>query len=88
MELRLMDVTPQHIGDFYQTIRDDDCTTNTVIHYHAIPRRALQIAVKKDIILKNPVDKVQRPKKNVFRGNFYNEEEMMTLCPVTRWSCV
>lgn len=79
MELRLMDVTPQHIEDFYQTILDDDCTTNTVIHYHAILRRALQIAVKKDIILKNPADKVQRPKKNVFRGNFYNEEEMMTL---------
>lgn len=39
----------------------------------------MQVAVKKDIILKNPVDKVQRPKKNVFHGNFYTEEEMMTL---------
>lgn len=77
--LRLQEVTPQQIEDFYQTILDDNCTTNTVIHYHSILRKAMQVAVKKDIILKNPVDKVQRPKKNVFHGNFYSEDEMMTL---------
>ena len=77
--LELREVTPQHIEDFYQTILDDNCTTNTVIHYHSILRKAMQVAVKKDIIPKNPVDKVQRPKKNVFHGNFYTEEEMMTL---------
>lgn len=77
--LELREVTPQHIEDFYQTILDDNCTTNTVIHYHSILRKAMQVAVKKDIILKNPVDKVQRPKKNVYHGNFYTEEEMLTL---------
>lgn len=79
LDLQLLEVTPQHIEDFYQTILDDDCTTNTVIHYHAILRKAMQVAVKKDIIKKNPVDKVQRPKKNTFHGNFYNENEMMVL---------
>lgn len=77
--LRVIDVTPHHIEDFYQSILDDDCTTNTVIHYHAIVRKALQAAVKKDIIAKNPADKVERPKKNVFHGNFYSEDEMLTL---------
>ena len=77
--LQLQEIMPQHIEDFYQTILDDNCTTNTVIHYHSILRKAMQVAVKKDIIPKNPVDKVQRPKKNVFHGNFYTEEEMMTL---------
>ena len=77
--LQLQEITPQNIEDFYQTILDDNCTTNTVIHYHSILRRAMQVAVKKDVIQKNPVDKVQRPKKNVFRGNFYSEDEMMTL---------
>ena len=32
--LRLMDVKAHHIDDFYQTIFDDGCTANTVIHYH------------------------------------------------------
>ena len=79
LDLKLQEVTPQHIEDFYQTILDDNCTTNTVIHYHSILRKAMQVAVKKDVILKNPVDKVQRPKKNIFRGSFYTEDEMMTL---------
>lgn len=77
--LQLREVLPQHIEDFYQSILADDCTTNTVIHYHAIIRKALQTAVKKDILLKNPADKVDRPKKNVFHGSFYSEEEMLTL---------
>ncbi len=77
--LTLNEVTPQHLEDFYQTILSDDCTTNTVIHYHAVIRKALQSAVKKDILPKNPADKVDRPKKNVYHGTFYSEEEMLTL---------
>ncbi len=77
--IRLYDITPQHIEDFYQSILADNCTTNTVIHYHAIIRKALQSAVKKDILPSNPADKVDKPKKNVFHGSFYTKEEMMTL---------
>ncbi len=80
--VQLGELTPQHIEDFYQTILSDGCTTNTVIHYHAIIRRALQSAVKKDILAKNPADKVDRPKKNVYHGSFYSEDEMMTLFDV------
>lgn len=79
MELRLFQVTPQHLENFYQTILEDNCTTNTVIHYHAIIRKALQTAVRKDILPKNPADQVDRPKKNAFHGSFYSEEEMRTL---------
>lgn len=74
----LIDVTPQHIEAFYQKILEDKCTTNTVIHYHAIIRKALQNAVRKDILPRNPADQVDRP-KNVYHGTFYNEEEMLEL---------
>ena len=77
--IQLGSLTPQHIEDFYQTILDDGYTTNTVIHYHAIIRKALQSAVKKDILAKNPADQVERPKKNVFHGSFYSEDEMLDL---------
>jgi len=70
---------PQQIQDFYQTILDDGCTTNTVIRYHALLRKAMQNAVKKDIIEKNPVDKVDRPKKNIYHAEHYNAEEMKCL---------
>ncbi len=77
--VRLGEITPKDIETFYQTILNDGCTTNTVIHYHAIIRKALQSAVKKDIISKNPADQVDRPKKNVYHGSFYSEDEMMEL---------
>ena len=72
-------LTPQDIQNFYQTILNDGCTTNTVIHYHAIIRRALHSAVKKDILARNPADQVDRPKKNIYHGTFYSEDEMLDL---------
>lgn len=77
--VKLNQLTPQQIEEFYQSILADDCTTNTVIHYHSIIRKALQSAVRKDILSKNPADKVDRPKKNIYHGTFYSEEEMLTL---------
>lgn len=56
-------LNPQQVQDFYQTILDDGCNTNTVIHYHALLRKAMQNAVRKDVIEKNPIDRVDRPKK-------------------------
>lgn len=77
--IMLKDISPQDIEEFYQSILTDGCTTNTVIHYHAIIRKALQAAVKKDVLAKNPADKIDRPKKNVYHGSFYTEEDMLTL---------
>lgn len=78
-KIKLGELTPQQIEDFYHTILNDDCTTNTVIHYHAIIRKALQTAVRKDIIPQNPADKLDRPKKNAFTASYYSAEEMLTL---------
>lgn len=79
LNVTLAEVTPQHIQDFHQSIFDENFTPNTVIHYHAMLRKALQTAVKKDIITSNPADKIDRPKKNVYQAQFYSADEMMTL---------
>ncbi|WP_195200855.1 tyrosine-type recombinase/integrase [Faecalispora jeddahensis] len=79
LDVTVGEVTPQHLQDFYQTIFDEGNTPNTVIHYHAVLRKALQNAVKKDILDSNPADKVDRPKKNVYQAQFYSAEEIMTL---------
>ena len=49
-------------------------TANTVIHHHAIIRKCLDYAFKMNIIVSNPADKVQRPKKAQFIGGFYKFE--------------
>lgn len=68
---------PSHIQDYYQYELDENgVTTNTVLHYHANIRAALQHALKTDLIATNPADKIERPKKNEFFGSFYNHQEI------------
>ncbi|MDQ0192081.1 hypothetical protein J2T20_000417 [Paenibacillus wynnii] len=43
-------------------------STNTVLHYHANIRAALQHALKTDLINTNPADKIERPKNHNQRG--------------------
>ncbi len=42
-----------------------------ILHYHANIRKALDTAMKLDIIPSNPADKIERPKKNQFIGDHY-----------------
>jgi len=75
-------LTPSQLQIFYQTILDDGNTTNTVIHYHAVLHRALKNAVKKDIIDRNPADRVDKPRKNRYQASHYTQEEMLRLFSV------
>ena len=79
----LGDLKAVHIQSFYQK-QLERVKPNTVIHYHAIIHRALKYAVKTDLIDVNPADKVDRPKKNEFTGNFYSREEMNALFDAVR----
>ena len=75
-------LTPSQLQTFYQTILDDGNTTNTVIHYHAVLHRALKNAVKKDVIDRNPADRVDKPRKNRYQASHYTREEMLRLFSV------
>ena len=76
----LNELQAKDIQVFYQyELTEHKISTNTVIHYHANIRKALQYAVKTDLIPSNPADKVERPKKAKFIGSFYDSDEMNTL---------
>jgi len=58
--LRLKEVTPKHIQDYYSyELRERGITTNTVIRRHANIRKALQYAFKIGLIGSNPADRVE-----------------------------
>lgn len=78
-QIRLKELQPIHIQDFYTSMLNDNLSSNTVIHYHAVIRKSLDYAFKMDMIQSNPADKVQRPKMQQFIGSFYNESELNTL---------
>ena len=81
--IRLVDLKAVDLQEFYTKQLERVCA-NSVIHYHAAIHKALKYAVKIDLIPANPADKVERPKKNEFRGNFYSAEEINLLLEAVR----
>ena len=83
--IKLKDLEPIHIQNFYTELMEKyNLTANTVIHHHAIIRKCLDYAFKMNIIVSNPADKVQRPKKAQFIGGFYNESELNKLFEISK----
>ncbi len=79
LNLKLTELKPIHIQEFYTKRLADGVKASTVIHYHANIHKALRHAVKMELIQDNPSDKVDRPKKESFTGNFYSENEVRQL---------
>lgn len=52
---------------------------NTVKHYHAYIREALQFAYKDGLVASNEADKVRLPKIEPYIGDYYNSEELKEL---------
>lgn len=59
-------------------------SANTVIHHHAVIRKCLEHAFKMNVIVSNPADKIQRPKKGQFISSFYNESELNRLFEISK----
>ncbi len=78
--LKLRDLTPLQIQEYYSwELNEQGVSANTVIHRHANIRKALQYAYKTGLIDSNPADRIERPRKDVFVGSFYNEAELKQL---------
>lgn len=74
--LQDMEQHPKYIQDFYQSVLDSGRSANTVIHYHANIRKCLQHAFQIGLIRSNPADRVERPRKEKFKTEVYNAEEL------------
>ena len=83
-ELTVGSIRSKDIEEFYDQLFEDDVVSNTVIHYHAVLRKAFQQAFKDELIEANPFDRVERPKKNKFQGESYSEEELLALLKLTK----
>ena len=82
--LRLRELEPKHIRELHRSIFADGCGANTVIHYHAVVRKALQYAVKNGLVDGNVADQVDRPKKGKYLAGFYTREELAALFEATK----
>ncbi|WP_217989076.1 tyrosine recombinase XerC [Paenibacillus sp. 7541] len=83
--ITLLELKPHHIQDFYShALNEWGVSANTVIHYHANIRSALQQAYITDRISSNPADKIIRPKKESFVGSSYSASEVNQLLEIIK----
>ena len=80
-DILFSDLKATDLQDFY-TKQLERVKANSVIHYHANIHKALKYAVKIDLIPTNPADKVERPKKNEFKGSYYSADEIHALTEI------
>lgn len=81
----LQRLKPYHIQDYYSyCLNVLKVKANTVIHYHANIRSALQHAFVTERIPSNPADKVIRPKKEPFYGSAYSAAEVNQLLGIVK----
>ena len=78
-ELTIGALTGKDIDAFYNYLSENGAVSNTVVHYHAILRKAFQQAFKEEVIEANPFDRIERPKKSRFYGESYSSKELLAL---------
>ena len=79
MRLKLKDLKPYHIEGFYKSLYEKGLSGNTVLHFHILIRECLQYAFKNDFVNVNVADKVDRPKTDGYKANFYTIDEIQKL---------
>lgn len=82
-KITLSGIQPEDIEAFYRD-RAQYVGSNTLRHYHGTIRSALQYAFKRGYIVNNIADRAEKPKKTIFKGNFYNEEQLKKLFEISK----
>lgn len=78
-KLKVKDLTPVHITD-YINYKMQSASANTVRKHIVILSRALESAVKQNIIVFNPTKRIDMPKKVKYMGaKFYNAKQIESL---------
>ena len=83
--LSLGAILPIHIEQFYHALlTEKGLSPNSVIHIHELIFGVFKYAKKNHMITENPVEYVDRPKKQKYVANHYNLEELNELLRVAK----
>lgn len=75
----LTELRPKQVEYYYRYLQEKSVTGNTVLHHHAVIHKALNDAVRDEIIADNPASKVERPRKEKYVPSPYSREETVEL---------
>lgn len=79
--IKIKDIRPLHLLDFYNKLRNREkkLSNNTILHYYTLNNTILNHAVKWQLIINNPNQKVDRPKLIKKEAKHYDIEQTKAL---------
>lgn len=84
----VVDLTPIHIQDYYNSKISEGLSATTIKRQHANIHKALDYALKMNIIPYNPSDRVTLPKREHYTGKFYDENQLKQLMELCRGTTI
>lgn len=82
--MKQLEHRPQYIQEYYQHLLSEGLAPATVIRRHANIHSCLQYAFRLGLIKSNPADRIEKPSKNRFHTNIYNQHELQQLFTVSK----
>ena len=76
LNVNLDNLTPMHIQGYYNAMLEEGLSASTIHKHHANIHKALDYALKMNIIPYNPAERVTVPKKKRYIGKFFTEEQL------------
>lgn len=83
-KITLQDITASDIQRYYRKLSDDGLSANTIRRHHANIRKAINDAMKNNIVACNIADRVTLPKANYKRIYYYSEEMIEKLLEIVK----
>ncbi|NLB81774.1 MAG: site-specific integrase [Clostridiaceae bacterium] len=82
--IMLRELKPEHIQKYYTDKINGGLCGSTIQKHHSNIHKALNIALKYNLIPYNPADRVQLPKKQKYQAKTYNEQQIKKLIQCAR----
>lgn len=81
-KIKLVDLKPKHIQDFFDLLFSEGLSGNTIKHYRANISKALKSAVITEIIDSNPSTKLEPIKVKEYTADYYTQDELLNLMEI------
>lgn len=83
-KIKLVDLKPKHIQDFFDLLFSEGLSGNTIKHYRANISKALKSAVITEIIDSNPATKLEPIKVKEYTADYYTQDELLNLMEIMK----
>lgn len=83
-KLKLIDIAPKHIQDYYNYKLDLGLSASTIKRHHANIRKALEDALELNMIPFNVADRTKLPQVKKYQASTYNEKQISALLEASK----